>query len=187
MPETTELIESPEKEVETVRLLFPSPIGDVGIELRDQVATEVAIAPQGKLRKSFTPFDKLESSDFLDELFGHLSEYFAGARPSMELEFDLTPSGVTGFARRVLKETAKIPYGKTRTYRRIAEAAGRPDAYRMVLAALSANPIPLIIPCHRVVTNKSGIGSWIGGKTSKRWLLTMEKEGAKADLSRTFD
>jgi len=182
MPERTEVTASHEEtEGEILRVLFPSPIGEVGLELHGKVATQVVIAPKGKERKRFTPFAELPSSDFLDEIFGHLSEYFAGARPSAELEFDLGPSGVTGFFRRVLKETAKIPYGRTRTYRRIADAAGRPDAYRLVLAALSANPLPILIPCHRVVTNKSGIGSWVGGKEAKRWLLSMEQEGLKAD------
>jgi methylated-DNA-[protein]-cysteine S-methyltransferase len=170
-------------EVEPLRIRLPSPIGDVGLELRGTAATRVVIAPEGKERSLFLPFDEVPGSDFLDEVFGRLSEYFAGARPSPDLEYDLGPSGVTGFAKRVLKETAKIPYGKTRTYRRIATAAGRPDAYRMVLSTLVINPLPIVIPCHRVVTNKSGIGSYIAGQERKRWLLEMERQGLAGTAS----
>jgi methylated-DNA-[protein]-cysteine S-methyltransferase len=171
----------PEQEVESLRVLLPSPIGEIGLELSDSVVTHLVIAPKGREKARFTPFSRVPGSDFLDEVFGRLSEYFAGARPSPDLEYDLGPAGLSGFARRVLKETAKVPYGKTRTYRKIAAAAGRPDAYRLVLATLVANPIPILIPCHRIVTNKSGIGSYTGGKDRKRWLLTMERESLKAE------
>lgn len=186
MPDTTE-VTTPlaVQEAEILRVLFPSPIGDIGIELRNGIVTGLAIAPKARERRQYTLFTEVPGSDYLDleEAFGRFSEYFAGARPSPELEYDLGPSGVSGFTRRVLKEAAKIPYGKTRTYRKIATAAGRPDAYRIVLSSLLVNPIPILIPCHRVVTNKSGIGSYIGGKERKRWLLAMEKEGLKAEMT----
>lgn len=158
------------------RFLMPSPIGVIAMELHDRAVTRVNIAPKKRERRGFVPFQELEDSEFLEELFGRVSEYFAGARRQLRVDWDLGPSGVSGFARRVLKETAKIPYGCTRTYRQIAAAAGRPDAYRLVLAALVENPIPIVIPCHRVVTNKSGIGSFIGGRERKRWLIDMERE-----------
>lgn len=159
-----------------VRVLFPSPIGELAVEILGEVVTSLVIRPRRDQRRGFRPFDAFKGSEFLDEVFGHLSEYFAGARRSPELSFDLRPSGVTGFSRRVLKETARIPYGRTRTYRQIAEKAGQPDAYRQVLSTLVANPIPILIPCHRVVTNKSGIGSYVAGSEAKRWLLDMEQE-----------
>ncbi len=164
---------------EVVRFLMPSAIGTIGMELQDRVITRVLLAPKAKDRKGFVPFHELEDSEFLEELFGRLSEYFAGARRQLGIDWDLGPSGVSGFARRVLKETAKVPFGRTRTYRQIAVAAGRPDAYRLVLAALMENPLPIVIPCHRVVTNKSGIGSFIGGPKRKRWLIEMEKEALR--------
>jgi len=174
---------APEAEVaaapERVRFLMPSPIGTIGMELHDQLVTRVLIEPPKKARAGFVPFQELEDSEFLEELFGRVSEYFAGARRQFGIEWDLGPSGVSGFNRRVLKETAKIPYGRTRTYRQIAVAAGRADAYRLVLAALIENPIPILIPCHRVVTNKSGIGSFIGGQGRKRWLIGMEREALR--------
>jgi methylated-DNA-[protein]-cysteine S-methyltransferase len=163
-----------------VRFSMPSPIGTLAVSLVDGKVTRVLIEPPRKALAAYTPFIELEDeSEFLEELFGRVSEYFAGVRRRLEVDWDLEPCGVSGFARRVLKETAKIPYGRTRTYRDIAAAAGQPDAYRLVLATLVENPIPLVIPCHRVTTNKSGIGSFIGGKDAKRWLLDMEKRSAK--------
>jgi methylated-DNA-[protein]-cysteine S-methyltransferase len=164
-----------------LKVLLPSPIGDLALTLRGAVVTGLKVAAPRSEKARYTPFSKVAGGDFLDEIFGRLSEYLAGARPSPDLEYDLAETGLESFARRVLKETAKIPHGRTRTYRKIATAAGRPDAYRQVLAILMANPIPLLIPCHRVVTNKSGIGSWVAGKERKRWLLAMEREAAKND------
>jgi methylated-DNA-[protein]-cysteine S-methyltransferase len=163
-----------------VRFSMPSPVGNLAVSLLDGKVIGVLVKPPKKVLAAYTPFVELEDdSEFLEELFGRVSEYFAGVRRRLEIDFDLEPSGVSGFARRVLKETAKIPYGRTRTYRDIAAAAGQPDAYRLVLATLVENPIPIVIPCHRVTTNKSGIGSYIGGKDAKRWLLDMEKRSAK--------
>ena len=74
----------------------------------------------------------------------------------------------------MLRQAARIRYGDSRTYQQVATSAGRPDAYRNVLAILAANPLPIIIPCHRVVTAKSGVGSYIAGARKKDWLLRME-------------
>jgi methylated-DNA-[protein]-cysteine S-methyltransferase len=166
------------QDAELVRVLMPSPLGSLGVELLGAAVTRLRIDPPETDRASYIPFHQLDGSDLLDEVFGRLSEYFAGARRRLDLEFDLGPCGIGGFARRVLKEAVKIPYGKTRTYRTIADASGRPDAYRQVLTILLENPIPILIPCHRVITNKSGIGSYIGGSERKRWLLDLEQSAA---------
>jgi len=165
---------------EPLRVLMPSPIGSVGVDLCGAVITGLVIVPDRKARSAYRHLHDLDESDVFDEIFGHLAEYFAGARRKLELDFDLAPSGVTGFARRVLRETAKVGYGKTRTYSSIAEAAGRPDAYRQVLSILHENPIPILIPCHRVVTHKSGVGSFIAGEKKKRWLLDLERKSLDA-------
>ena len=159
---------------EPLRVLMPSPIGPLGMELQGTVVTRLLIDPKGEERARFKPLTKIAGSETLDEIFGRLSEYFAGARRKIEIEFDLAACGLESLSRRVLKETIKIPYGRTRTYQEIAEAAGRPEAYRQVLSILLENPIPILIPCHRVVTNKSGTGSYIGGSDRKKWLLEME-------------
>ena len=166
-------------DLDPVRVLMPSPLGPLGVELLGSAVTRLLINPPPPVQASFTPLHQLDGSDFLDEVFGRLSEYFAGARRRLDLEFNLGPCGIDGFARRVLKEAAKIPYGKTRTYRTLADGSGRPDAYRQVLSILLENPIPILIPCHRVITNQSGIGSYIGGCERKRWLIELERAGGE--------
>lgn len=182
MPRMSEPISgggSPEEPAaEPTRIRIPSPIGTLGIELTGEVLTRVVIVPKGRERNRFRDFADLkrsERSDFLDEVLGRFSEYFAGARRSLDLEYDLKANELPTLARRVLRQTAKIPYGRTRTYGSIAESAGKPDAYRQVLSILLANPLPIVIPCHRVVTTKSGPGSFIGGEKKKLWLLRLEE------------
>jgi methylated-DNA-[protein]-cysteine S-methyltransferase len=162
-----------------VRFRMPSPFGSLAMELTDRRVTRVLLNARKPQLRSFPSFDEVDLSEELEELFGRISEYFAGVRRRLDLGWDLEPLGVTGLARRILKETAKIPYGRTRTYREIAAAAGQPDAYRVVLATLVDNPLPIVIPCHRVTTNKSGIGSYVAGKKIKRWLIDMEKRAVK--------
>jgi methylated-DNA-[protein]-cysteine S-methyltransferase len=164
--------------VEPIRVLVPSRIGALGVEFRHTAITRILVAPTGSLRRKFHPLSAFEDSEFLDEVFGRISEYLAGARKSLELEHDLAAAEPDGFARRILRETARTPYGRTRTYKEVAEAAGRPDAYRQVMAVLEKNPLPLIVPCHRIVPSKSGIGRWVGGVSRKRWLLRLEQESA---------
>jgi methylated-DNA-[protein]-cysteine S-methyltransferase len=175
-PRITSVPESPRN---FLRVLMPSPIGPLGVELLGTALTRLIIAPAEPDRSSFTPLHRLDGSDSLDEVFGRLAEYFAGARRKLDVEFDLAVCGVAGFVRRVLKETAKVPYGKTRTYQEIAEASGRPDCRQEVLAILRDNPIPIVIPCHRVVAEDGGLGEYVGGSQRKRWLLELENQGAE--------
>jgi O-6-methylguanine DNA methyltransferase len=169
--------EAPEA-IELIGVLVPSRIGPLGFEFRHTAITRVVVGPTSADRRAFHPLAAFEDSEFLDEVFGRVSEFLAGARRQLELEHDLAPSQLDSFARRVLKETARTPYARTRTYKEIAEAAGRPDAYRQVMAVLEKNPLPLLIPCHRIVPSKSGIGKWVGGTSRKKWLLKMEQESA---------
>ena len=166
--------------IEPVRILLPSPLGALGIELTGELVSAVVIVPKGRQRRQFKPFADLkrnERTEFSDEALGRFSEYLAGARRRLDLDYDLKASGLNAFGRRVMRQIAKIPYGRTRTYQQIADAAGRPDGYRQVLSTVMTNPLPLVVPCHRVVTHKSGIGSFIGGPKRKQWLLKMERRG----------
>lgn len=173
--------DSEETQGEGVRVLVPSPIGLLGLEFEGQLVTEVAIVPVGRHRASFTPFAKLDRSEALDEILGRLSEYFAGARRNLDLEYDLSRyDELDGFARRVLRHTAKVRYGETKTYQQIATAAGRPGGYRNVLAVLQVNPLPIVIPCHRVVTAKSGAGSYVAAASKKEWLLDLERKALQS-------
>jgi methylated-DNA-[protein]-cysteine S-methyltransferase len=166
----------------TLRVLLPAPIGPLALDLTGELITRVKIRPSDEECAGYVPFSQLAGSDFLDEIFGRLSEYFAGARRDLEIKFDLGPSGVTGLARRILKEAVKVPFGRTRTYGRIAEKVGRPDAYRVVLSTLVMNPLPILIPCHRIVTHKSGIGSYVADQEIKRWLIAMERQALSAEV-----
>jgi len=161
--------------VEAVRLLLPSPIGNLGLELRGTAISGIVISPDARARKEYRPLAKMKGSEQIDEIIGRLSEFFAGARRNLDLEYDLASSGVDPFARRVLRETVRIPYGKTRTYKDVAVAAGHPSAYRLVVSILLANPLPIVVPCHRVVPSKAGLGGYVGGEAKKRWLLRLER------------
>ncbi len=140
--------------------------------------TRIVIAPAGRVKRLYFPLADYEESEYLDEVFGRLSEYLAGARRSLDLVYQLDGKELDSFSRRVLRETSRTPYARTRTYKELAEASGRPDAYRQVMVILERNPLPLLIPCHRIVPSRSGIGKWVGGSQRKRWLLKMEKESA---------
>jgi len=180
----SEPVESPGAQAaaapEPVRVLVPSQLGNLGVEFHHTAITRVVFAPTGREKRLFYPLSDYEDSEFLDEVFGRISEFLAAARRNLELEYDLGPSGLDSFGRRVLKEVSRTPYGKTRTYKEVAEAAGRPDAYRQVMAIVEKNPLPILIPCHRVVPTKSGLGGYVGGVARKRWLLKMEREAAAA-------
>jgi methylated-DNA-[protein]-cysteine S-methyltransferase len=108
----------------------------------------------------------------LDEPRRELDEYFAGRRRQFELPLDWRLT--RGFARRVLRATAKIPYGATATYKQVAGVAGNPLASRAAGNALGSNPIPIVVPCHRILHSGGGLGGYTGGLEKKRVLLGVE-------------
>jgi methylated-DNA-[protein]-cysteine S-methyltransferase len=112
----------------------------------------------------------------LDEPRRELDEYFSGRRTRFELTLDWRLS--RGFAQRVLKATARIPYGGVSSYGAVAAAAGSPRAFRAAGNALGANPLPIIVPCHRVLHSGGGLGGYTGGVERKRLLLAVEGRGA---------
>ena len=127
------------------------------------------------LPNSNLPCMKDGETDVLLEAAAQLNEYFSGKRR----EFDLPLSyGGTEFRTSVLDALREIPYGETRTYGEIAESIGSPRAYRAVGTACAENPLPIVIPCHRVVPSSGGIGSYAGGSSMKRRLLDFERENA---------
>ena len=100
-----------------------------------------------------------------------LEEYFAGDRKTFELDLEVTG---TPFQQAVLGALALIPYGELRTYKDIAEDIGRPKAVRAVGAANGANPLPIVLPCHRVVGSNGKLTGFGGGLPAKRYLLELE-------------
>ena len=101
-----------------------------------------------------------------------LAAYFAGTLREFTLPVDL--AAASDFTRRVLEATARIPYGETRTYGEIAAAIGMPGATQAVGNALGANPVPIVVPCHRVVRADGSMGWFTGGAHIKRALLDLE-------------
>lgn len=115
------------------------------------------------------------SSSYFSDLAERFREYFCGHAVTFSDELDL--SQFTPFQRRVWEVTGLIPYGETRSYTWVAEQVGKPKAVRAVGQALGRNPLPVIIPCHRVVTIEGRLGGYSGGLEVKRYLLSLEVAG----------
>ena len=139
-----------------VRLAYADEAGDAVLEeLSARVSPRVLRAPERT-----------------DEVRHELEEYFAGARRGFETPVDW--SLVRGFAGEVLRATARIPFGSVSTYGQVAAEAHSPRAYRAAGNALGSNPIPIVVPCHRVVHAGGGLGGYTGGLERKRYLLRLE-------------
>ncbi len=108
----------------------------------------------------------------LEQVRRELGEYFDGQRDDFALRVDLDV--VAPFGRAVLAACARIPFGGTATYTEMAAAAGRPQASRAAGNALGANPIPIVVPCHRVLRTGGGLGGYTGGLGVKEHLLRLE-------------
>ncbi len=148
----------------------------------------LAATPRGLARIAYLPGDDedqvlaelaarlsprvLRAPGRLDDQFRQLEQYFAGRRTAFELPLDWTLT--RGFARRVLRATARIPYGSVSSYKRVALEAGSPRAHRAAGNALGANPLPIVVPCHRVLHSGGGLGGYTGGVERKRLLLNVE-------------
>jgi methylated-DNA-[protein]-cysteine S-methyltransferase len=102
-----------------------------------------------------------------------LDEYFDGRRRAFDVPLDWTLT--KAFRREVLHATTLIPYGETSSYRKVATAAGRPKAVRAAGSAVANNPLPILVPCHRVLRIDGTIGQYLGGIAAKTQLLTLEK------------
>jgi methylated-DNA-[protein]-cysteine S-methyltransferase len=108
----------------------------------------------------------------LDEPRRELDQYFAGVRDHFDLQIDW--SLTRGFGRRVLEATAQIPFGSVSTYKQVATEAGSPRAHRAAGNALGSNPLPIVVPCHRVLHSGGGLGGYTGGVERKLVLLGVE-------------
>ena len=113
----------------------------------------------------------------LDEPRRELDEYFTGRRRAFDVTLDLRL--LSDFTRRVLHATAEIPYGEVATYKEVAAAAGSPHGSRAAGNALGSNPLPIVLPCHRVLHSGGGLGGYTGGLERKRVLLAIEGRPAQ--------
>ncbi|MBA2579359.1 MAG: methylated-DNA--[protein]-cysteine S-methyltransferase [Thermoleophilaceae bacterium] len=140
-----------------VRIGLPTEDEDeVLAELARRISVRVLGAPRGSVTEARRQLD----------------EYFDGRRTSFALPLDWQLT--RGFRRDVLRATAQIPYGRTASYREVATQAGRPAAVRAAGTALATNPLPIVVPCHRVLRTGGAIGSYRGGAEAKARLLDLE-------------
>lgn len=146
-----------------------SPLGEL-LLLGDRVRLHGLAMQAGRKPKSVQPGWKREPAAFAD-VETQLHEYFTGERTSFELELD--PSG-TPFQQRIWQALREIPYGETSSYGELAARIGRPSAARAVGAANGANPIAVIIPCHRLIGANGALTGYAGGVERKRALLDLE-------------
>ncbi len=114
----------------------------------------------------------LQTTELLSMATIQLDEYFQGKRTTFSLPFKLTG---TPFQLAVWKELQNIPYGKTTSYKEIAQKINKPKAYRAVGMANNKNPLPIIIPCHRVIDSNGKLIGYAGGLKLKNYLLELEK------------
>lgn len=146
-------------------------IGDL-LLAGDEDALRLVGFPEGSMRRE-PETDWIYSEKPFEEVSQQLTDYFAGKRAAFDLK--LRPGG-TEFQLRVLEELQRIPYGTTVSYGEIAERIGKPKAVRAVGAANGRNPIPIIIPCHRVIGSDGNMTGFGGGIPTKKALLRLELE-----------
>lgn len=148
-----------------------TPIGELLLAGNEDALALVGF-PEGRMRRDPEP-DWIYKEKPFEEAIRQLGEYFAGKRRDFDLPLRLDG---TEFQLLVLQELRKIPYGETTSYRDIAARIGRPQAMRAVGAANGRNPIPIIVPCHRVVGASGDLTGFGGGLDTKEALLRLEAE-----------
>jgi methylated-DNA-[protein]-cysteine S-methyltransferase len=154
-----------------------SPLGPLTVMVTPRGLLEVAYADEpvdvllDEIASRVSP-RILRAPSRTDAVRRQLDEYFGGTRRGFDVPIDWQL--VRGFAGRVLRATARIPFGDVSTYRGVATKAGSPNAYRAAGNALGSNPIPIVVPCHRVLHADGGLGGYTGGLDRKRFLLTLE-------------
>ncbi len=157
--------------------VMESPLGDLMIVVTDEGVADVGYLVNHERDEIFSELEDrgilaTQESGQIEPVRDQLREYFAHRRKDFALPVDLF--GVTPFTRDVLRATVDVPFGEVRTYQGIASAIGRPSASRAVGNALGRNPIPVIVPCHRVIRSDGSMGWYTGGAHIKERLLDIE-------------
>ncbi|WP_234946192.1 methylated-DNA--[protein]-cysteine S-methyltransferase [Agrococcus sp. Marseille-P2731] len=148
-------------------LLAATPAGLVSVTF-DGAAPEATLE---RLSATLSP-RVLEAPALLDDAARGLERLIAGDARTYDGALDLALA--RGFGRRVVERLREIPYGQTRSYAQVAQSVGSPAAVRAVGTACRKNPLPIVIPCHRVVRSDGGIGQYAGGAAAKQLLLGLE-------------
>ncbi|MHB8631989.1 MAG: methylated-DNA--[protein]-cysteine S-methyltransferase [Candidatus Limnocylindria bacterium] len=154
-----------------------SPLGPLWVAIGPKGVTTIHYGDEpseGELRRLVRVYGPAVVPDHRRSsvLARELDQYFNGRRRAFDVEVDL--SGLTSFQTKILAATAKIPFGAVSTYRAVARRAGNERAARAAGGALNANPIPIIVPCHRVVGSNGSLVGYAGGLDVKRRLLAIE-------------
>jgi methylated-DNA-[protein]-cysteine S-methyltransferase len=151
-----------------------SPVGDLLVAVTHQGLVRLAYDPDRVLEELAERISPrvVEAAGRLDPVRRELDEYFAGRRRVFDIAVDWTLT--SGFRRRVLEATARIPVGHVTTYGALAEQVGQPTAARAVGNAVGSNPVAIVVPCHRVVPAAGGVGNYGGGPARKAFLLHLE-------------
>lgn len=154
-----------------------SPIGPLLVAVTDLGVCEIGFAANDseeafRRRLLGRGLEPVPDQAAVDRVGPQLQEYFGGQRDRFDVPLDF--SGISPFTRAVLTATASVPFGQLSTYRKIAEQIGQPRATRAVGNALGRNPIPVIIPCHRIVRSDATLGGYTGGLWIKERLLSLE-------------
>ncbi|WP_405778583.1 methylated-DNA--[protein]-cysteine S-methyltransferase [Streptomyces sp. NBC_00859] len=163
--------------------VLDSPIGPLLLAATEKGLVRVAFDVQDhsavlhQLSDSISP-RILRAPARLDAVSRQLDEYFTGRRHRFELPLDWRLS--KGFRREVLTHLPEIGYGRTESYAQVAAAAGSPRAVRAVGSACATNPLPLVVPCHRVVRSDGSAGQYAGGAAAKHLLLELETPGRES-------
>ncbi|HLM64464.1 MAG TPA: methylated-DNA--[protein]-cysteine S-methyltransferase [Acidimicrobiales bacterium] len=162
--------------VDVAYAVTDSPIGPLTVATTEVGLVRVAFGTEegvvDELAAALSP-RVLFLPDRLDDVRRQLDEYFAGRRHAFDVRLDRRLS--RGYRRRVLEAlTAGVGYGETATYKDLAVATGNPGAVRAVGTAMATNPIPIVVPCHRILRTGGSLGNYGGGPETKAWLLRHE-------------
>jgi O-6-methylguanine DNA methyltransferase len=153
-----------------------SPLGQLFIAATRQGLCAVEFGrAEAEFLERLDPRARLErNSQAVAQAMAQLREYFSRSRLRFDLPIDLSP--LTPFQRNVLETACRIAPGNLWTYHRVAKEMGRPKSSRPVGQALARNPVPIVIPCHRVIASDGSLGGYSGGSglKAKRWLLQLE-------------
>ena len=173
-------LQSNQKDIIAIHQVAPTPLGPIWAALNPRGLVALALDASRKTFLSMLEDDPKsiseEATELGREVERQLKAYLAGESKAFDLPIDW--SVMTPFQEQVLRATYTIPYGETRSYGEIAAVIGKPGAARAVGRAQATNPIPIIIPCHRVIGADGSLHGYGGGLDRKAWLLSLERAEA---------
>ncbi len=151
----------------------------------DQKALRIFVLPEERkedvlfnIKKELKYDNLFEDNRVWESLIKKVKEYFTGKKVDFS-DYQLNLDNYTNFQKKILQTVRKIPYGETRSYKKVAEEAGYPRAYRAVGNTMRNNPLPLILPCHRIIKSNGMLGGFSGkeGVAFKKKMIDLESEG----------